>query len=388
MDLVVGPWGARPVAPGPARAAEPAEPGAFACDKCGAVLRFAPGTDHLRCTYCGHVTAIDPAPALVEEQDFDDAVARLGDAAPPDEPVAARCDGCGASFTFEPPLHAGPCPFCGQSVVVAAGGALTPTGLLPFLVGEEHARERLGAWLGKLWFAPGQLRAKVRGRDALRGLYVPHFTFDSDTETSFRGMRGDVYYETRRVPVIVNGRRTTQVQQVPKVRWTPAAGRVARRFDDVLVAATASLSGDLLARLRSFDTHEARAFQRDFLVGFESERYQVGLPDAFTRARALMREVIQGDVRARIGGDMQRITAMDVRHHQRAFKLLLLPIWSAELRFMNRRYRVLVNGRTGEIVGERPWSFWKVTLALLAAVAVVGGLTALILAAPDAPLLR
>ena len=388
MDLVVGPWGARPVAREAPRRDASAEPGTFACENCGAVLRFAPGTEQLRCTYCGHVTAIDAAPTVVDEQDFDDAVAHLGDAAPPTAPVAATCDGCGASFTFAPPLHAGACPFCGQSVVLAPDGALTPTGLLPFLVGEEHARERLTSWLGQLWFAPGHLRAEARGRDALHGRYVPHFTFDSDTETSFRGMRGDVYYETRRVPVIVNGRRTTQLQQVPKVRWTPAAGRVARRFDDVLVAASATLPAELLARLRDFDTHEARAFQSDFLVGFESERYQLGLAEAFTRARALMRDVIQGDVRARIGGDMQRITAMDVSHRRRAFKLLLLPIWTAELRFLNRRYRVLVNGRTGEIVGERPWSLWKIALAALAAVAVAAGLAALILLAPDDPLLR
>ena len=388
MDLVVGPWGVRPVARDAGPDTAPAEPAAYACGNCGAVLRFAPGTEQLRCTYCGHVTAIDAAPALVEEQDFDDAVARVGHGSPPQAPVAASCSGCGASFTFEPPLHAGPCPFCGQSVVVAPDGALTPTGLLPFLVGEEHARERLGAWLGELWFAPGRLRAKIRGRDALRGLYVPHLTFDSATETSFRGMRGDVYYETRRVPVAVNGQRTTQLQQVPKVRWTPAAGRVARRFDDVLVAASATLPSRLLARLRDFDTHEARALQDDFLVGFESERYQVGLADAFARARELMRAVIQRDVRARIGGDMQRITAMDVRHHHRAFKLLLLPIWTAELRFMNRRYRVLVNGRTGEIVGERPWSFWKIALAVVVALALAAGLAAVILLGAEAPVPR
>jgi len=82
---------------------------------------------------------------------------------------------------------------------------------------------------------------------------------------------------------------------------------------------------------------------------------------------------------------MQRITAMDVRHQHRAFKLLLLPLWSAELRFMNRRYRVLVNGRTGEVVGERPWSFWKIAAAAALVLAVAAGLLALVLAAPAGP---
>ena len=81
---------------------------------------------------------------------------------------------------------------------------------------------------------------------------------------------------------------------------------------------------------------------------------------------------------------MQRITAMDGRHRQRAFKLLL-PLWCAELRFMSRRYRVLVTGRTGELVGERPWSFWKLAAAVALALIVAGGLLALLLAAPVDP---
>jgi hypothetical protein len=55
---------------------------------------------------------------------------------------------------------------------------------------------------------------------------------------------------------------------------------------------------------------------------------------------------------------------------------------------MNRRYRVLVNGRTGEIVGERPWSFWKIALAVVVALAVAAGLAAVILLGAEAPVPR
>jgi LSD1 subclass zinc finger protein len=373
LDVTVGPWGARTTeTPLPVEASSAERDGRFACENCGAILSFAPGTEQLTCSYCGHVNVIRRSAEAVVEQDLDDMLAQGEAALPPTAPIEARCSGCGAGFTFEPPLHAGPCPFCATPVVADPGGAIRPSGLLPFLIGEANARERITGWLKRLWFAPSDVAKKARGRDVLHGTYVPFFTFDSRTETRFQGLRGDVYYETIRVPVVVNGRRTTQLQQVPKVRWRPVSGEVARHFDDVLVPASTTLAAGLIDRLRRFDLHEMRPYQPDFLAGFESERFQVALPDAFEGARAIMRGAIQGDIRARIGGDLQKITAMDMRYAERAYKLVLLPIWRADLRFMGRVYRVLVNGRTGEVVGERPFSLVKILLALLVALVASG----------------
>jgi hypothetical protein len=39
-----------------------------------------------------------------------------------------------------------------------------------------------------------------------------------------------------------------------------------------------------------------------------------------------------------------------------------------------------VNGRSGEISGERPWSVWKITLAVVAGLAVIGVIIAIVAA--------
>ncbi|MCX7630994.1 MAG: hypothetical protein N2038_12185, partial [Geminicoccaceae bacterium] len=59
------------------------------------------------------------------------------------------------------------------------------------------------------------------------------------------------------------------------------------------------------------------------------------------------------------------------------YKLVLLPVWLARFRFLGRDYRVLVNGRTGEVHGERPWSLVKILGAVLLAVVLVAALLAL-----------
>jgi hypothetical protein len=53
------------------------------------------------------------------------------------------------------------------------------------------------------------------------------------------------------------------------------------------------------------------------------------------------------------------------------YKLLQLPAWIAAYRYHNEPYRVLVNARTGEVVGTRPYSWLKITFLVLAIVALV-----------------
>ena len=48
------------------------------------------------------------------------------------------------------------------------------------------------------------------------------------------------------------------------------------------------------------------------------------------------------------------------------FKHLLMPVWIGAYRFRGRPYQVVVNGQTGEVEGDRPWSAWKIGLAVLA----------------------
>lgn len=56
------------------------------------------------------------------------------------------------------------------------------------------------------------------------------------------------------------------------------------------------------------------------------------------------------------------------------FKHILLPVWLSAYRYRNQQYQVMVNARTGEVQGDRPYSVWKITLAVLAGVAVVAAI--------------
>jgi hypothetical protein len=110
------------------------------------------------------------------------------------------------------------------------------------------------------------------------------------------------------------------------------------------------------------------------LAGFKSETYHVGLPDGFSLAKEKMEPVIRTDIRRDIGGDHQQISSMNTHYYSTTFKHILLPIWLSAYKYNNKVYRFMINARTGEVQGERPWSWIKITLAVLAGIAIAAGL--------------
>lgn len=82
-------------------------------------------------------------------------------------------------------------------------------------------------------------------------------------------------------------------------------------------------------------------------------------------------DVIQSDVLQDIGGDEQRIHNLSTHYSGITFKHLLLPVYAGAYRFNQKIYQIVVNGRTGEIQGDRPYSFWKIALFVTALLFIV-----------------
>ena len=54
------------------------------------------------------------------------------------------------------------------------------------------------------------------------------------------------------------------------------------------------------------------------------------------------------------------------------FKHILLPVWLAAYKYRGKTYRFVVNGRTGNVQGERPYSTVKITFAVILGLIVAG----------------
>lgn len=341
----------------------------YPCTSCGARLEFAPGQHALKCPYCATVNEIAQAAptaqaAAVQELDYDDWLQKAAGQEPLIERQTVKCPGCGAASQLAQNMTADRCPFCATPLIAGQAYAqrqIQPRAIAPFQITREQASASFKAWIKGLWFAPNALQRHYRESGSLKGIYLPYWTYDSQSDTPYSGERGDHYY----VNESYSDNGVTRTRRVRRTRWTPAAGRVHVAFDDVTVAATTSLPSQYLDALEPWDLSALQPYAHDFVSGFAVEAYQTGLQAGFTRARTRMEDGIRSAIRRDIGGDEQRIHSMSPRFYDITFKHILLPIWLSSYQYDGKTWRFLVNGQTGEVQGERPWSAWKIAGAVV-----------------------
>jgi len=345
----------------------------FPCDQCGADLRFAPGESKLICDHCGHQQPIEGSghsQPSIRELDLQDALRNQLPEAEQEVTRVVTCTNCAAQVEFDAASHAAECPFCASPVVADTGTHrhIKPRAVLSFSLDERAGREAMVTWLGRLWFAPNGLQEYARKGRKMQGIYVPYWTYDAQTVSAYSGEQGTIYYESR--TVMRDGKRVQE--RVQKIRWRSKKGRVQRFFDDVLVLASRSLPKRFTDALQPWDLSQLEPYSPEFLAGFRAEGYTVELADGFTEARQYMDRVIERDVKFDIGGDRQRVHNIDTDVSDMTFKHILLPVWLAAYKYRGKTYRFVVNGQSGRVQGERPWSAWKITFAVVLGLIVAG----------------
>ncbi|HEX8492609.1 MAG TPA: hypothetical protein VF658_07200 [Pyrinomonadaceae bacterium] len=348
----------------------------YPCPACGAILVFDPQAGSLLCPYCGWKEQIPASAEQVQERSYEEylrpragQLERLAQNA-----LEVQCNSCGAIVTFVPPEVARECDFCGAQIVTqprSADPTVAPEGVLPFRITPQQATASVKQWISTRWFAPNALK-RFASPDAIDGIYLPFWTYDTHTTSYYTGERGQYYYETEYyTETDSQGNSVQKSRQVRKTHWYPASGTVARWFDDILIPATRSLPANRLTALEPWDLQELKSYDPGYLSGFKAQRYQVELAEGFEQAKQVAAGVIVNDVRHDIGGDEQRVHNIATNYSAITFKHLLLPVYAGAYRLNQKVYQVVVNGRTGEVQGDRPYSFWKITLFILAILLVL-----------------
>jgi DNA-directed RNA polymerase subunit RPC12/RpoP len=348
----------------------------FMCDNCGANMVFDPKVGKLACPYCNYAKEIVSDKTEISERDFHEFLRPENQRLQPMaiDAMQVSCATCGATVVFIPPETAKQCDFCGGKLVAqpkAADPLVAPESVLPFALTDGQAHANLKSWTTTRWFAPSKLKTLAE-HARTSSIYLPFWTFDSDSTTDYTGERGDNYTESE--SYTENGERKTRT--VVKTRWSYAAGNVSRHFDDTPVPASKTVLPAYLESLQ-WNFSELVPYEPAYLAGHKAQTYQVSLEEGFERFKQIAEQVIAGDVRADIGGDSQQIHSMNAEFSNITFKHTLVPVYAGAYRFNNKVFQVVINGRTGEVHGERPYSWIKIAalvVFILIVVMIVAGI--------------
>lgn len=337
------------------------------CDSCGSNLVYNADIGKLYCEHCGSEKEIvsdsalelDLLSALDQERQWEQ-----------DSTNVFSCDNCGAKIVLAKDQTSASCPFCGTAHVqlVTELNGVKPNAVLPFKFGDDRAVKYSKDWARKRWFAPNKFKKNISTQN-VKGIYVPCFTFDSSTFSTYDGRIG----VTRTRTVGSGKNKRTQVYTV----WRNIRGTYAHSFDDVLTTAGTKFDQKNLNKISPFQTNESVEYEEKYLLGYMAYHYDYEVRDCWNSAKSSMDKSIRNGILSQYVHDKVAYLNVSTEHTGVRYKYAMLPVYVGNYKYNGKLYNFYVNGESGKVSGKTPKSVWKILLTVLISIGIVVGIVAL-----------
>ena len=334
---------------------EKVESNNYKCPECGAPMAYNPQSNSLSCDYCNKVIKLDETNSNEEENFFG---VQEEDLKWQDETQIIRCENCGSENVISKREMSLTCPFCSSKQVVSYDSisGVKPNRVIPFQITNENAKSIYSAKIKKKFFAPSKAKKMLLDL-AINGVYIPSWTYDSQTFSSYYGRLGKHYTTT-----VGSGKNR---RTVTRTRYFRIKGTKYVNFDDILINSGKSLAQNDLNKIQPFDTNNSIEFEEGYLAGFSAEHYSKDVKSGFKEAKGTMDVAIRRAILRDYHYDVVDYLKVTTHHEKVTYKYVLLPVWFGILNYHKKKYRFLINGETGKLSGKFPVSASKVLIFVL-----------------------
>ena len=339
----------------------------YKCAKCGGTLVFDSTLQKLRCEFCDSTFTADELKVLqkdLHEKEPEDYERTETEKVFWSEQEAKGifsyiCESCGGEIIGEATTAATACPFCGNPVVMKGNlsGELRPEFVLPFKLDKNAAKQAL-----REHFKGKKLLPKVFSSenhlDEIKGIYVPYWMFDVDSEasaefrcTNSRSWTSGNYRYTET--------KTYNVNRAGSLSFTGIPSDGSKKMDDTLMES-----------IEPYDYSAFVDFNAAYLAGYLADKYDVSEEECLGRIkeRALCSSVdaLRNTVTGYSG--VTTVTSQaDLKSGKARYGLV--PVWLLHTSWKGQHYLFAMNGQTGKFVGDLPMDkklyrmyFWRNTL--------------------------
>jgi hypothetical protein len=257
-------------------------------------------------------------------------------------------------------------------------GQPDPAFVVTFTGDAEVARRRLDAWIGSrtLFADPALRRSTV---EDIRGIYLPAYLYSAVARTDYTAQIGEQYTETETYTTTENGKTVTKTRTVTRTEYRPLAGRHLGYITDVVVSASSGLANAELQTVEPFDLRQLRRFSPALVSGWIHEEFSRSSAECQRMSRTEAVDEVGIRLRRFMPGDSHSDLAWRTTVEWESLDPILVPVWVLALRYREGKapLRVVINGQTGKVAGKVPLSWWKVTLGIVLALAVIAALIVL-----------
>jgi hypothetical protein len=293
------------------------------------------------------------------------------------------CQSCGATLVVESHMRTAQCPYCASPSIVErppSEDRPEPSFVVGFVVDHERAAQAVLSWIRKSHlFARSDF--KKAAPELTRGVYVPTYLYGAIADSEYSASIGENYTETETyVTTDSKGKTVVRTRTVVKTEWRPLSGRHSCYLVDVVVTASRGISNERLEAIEPFDLRALRRYESSFISGWIAEDPSLTQDECFKLAHQESIAKVGKLLESFMPGDSHSNLQYQTQLSNEVIDFALLPVWSFAVRYDPQQppLRILVNGQTGRIGGKVPVSAIKVSIAVVIALIVIGGIILLV----------
>lgn len=324
----------------------------YKCPCCGGAINFDSSIQKMKCPFCD--TEFDMETLASYDKELNNAPeenmtweAPAGSEWGEGEANGLRsyvCKSCGGEIIGEATTGAMSCPFCDNPVVMMEqfSGTLKPDLVIPFKVDKKAAKAALLAHYQGKRLLPKEFKDQNH-IDEIKGLYVPFWLFDADSD-------GTIRYKATKVRRWSDNNYDYKETSYYAVR---RGGGLA--FEAVPVDGSENMPNILMESIEPFKVSEAVDFQTAYLAGYVADKYDVTAEESEGKANERIRQSFRIEMRKTVTGyDTVEQEFESISLSNGRARYALYPVWMLNTSWNDKKYTFVMNGQTGKFAGDLP----------------------------------
>ncbi len=327
----------------------------YKCPSCAAPLTYDGSSQKMTCGSCGNEFDVDTVRqvAQIEQEDQQHESMRWQtqeETFSSDEAARTRqfsCSSCGAELFTDETTVATNCAFCGSPSIIPAQFTLDtrPSEIIPFLIKKDQAEKMFHDYFKDKKLIPNLFLKSRNVIDEIRMLYVPYWRFNCDADAKMT-------YKGTRVSMHTSGNYRITTTQHYLIRREGTLG-----FRDLPVDASTRLENKITESIEPFNTAQSIDFSPETLSGAQANRADVDKETCLERANVRVRSSTVDAFRQTVRGFASVIPqSSSIRFINASAMPVLYPIWHITTKKEGKTYTFAINGQTGELTCDIPWS--------------------------------